>query len=76
MLDCHVLKGFGIYMIGILGRLYGCMEESQLASPVRSSLDNITRVLSQPSFLFLPLTKLPHPNTIYWAWCWQRGIGV
>ena len=22
MLDCHVLKGFGIYMIGILGRLY------------------------------------------------------
>ena len=28
-------------------------------------LDNITRVLSQPSFLFLPLTKLPHPNTIY-----------
>ena len=34
MLDCHVLKGFGIYMIGIiLGRLYGCMEEFQLASP-------------------------------------------
>ena len=22
MLDYHVLKGFGIYMIGILGRLY------------------------------------------------------
>ena len=22
MLDCHVLKGFGIYMIGILGSLY------------------------------------------------------
>ena len=22
MLDCHVLKGFGIYMIGILDRLY------------------------------------------------------
>ena len=22
LLDCHVLKGFGIYMIGILGRLY------------------------------------------------------
>ena len=21
MLDCHVLKGFGLYMIGILGRL-------------------------------------------------------
>ena len=21
MLDCHVLKGFGIYMIGILGSL-------------------------------------------------------
>ena len=38
MLDCHVLKGFGIYMIGILGSLYRCMEESQLASPVRRSL--------------------------------------
>ena len=22
LLDCHVIKGFGIYMIGILGRLY------------------------------------------------------
>ena len=22
MLDCHVLKGFGIYMIGILGSFY------------------------------------------------------
>ena len=22
MLDCHVLKGFGIYMIGMLGSLY------------------------------------------------------
>ena len=22
MLDCHVLKGFGIYMIGMLDRLY------------------------------------------------------
>ena len=22
MLDCHVLKGFGIYMIGILGSLF------------------------------------------------------
>ena len=22
MLDCHVLKGFGMYMIGILDRLY------------------------------------------------------
>ena len=22
LLDCHVLKGFGIYMIGILDRLY------------------------------------------------------
>ena len=42
-------------------------------------LDNITRVLSQPSFLFLLLTKLPHPNTIYryiGPWCRQRGIGV
>ena len=25
LLDCHVLKGFGIYMIGILGRPY-CPE--------------------------------------------------
>ena len=23
MLDCHALKGFGIYMIGILGSLSG-----------------------------------------------------
>ena len=22
LLDCHILKGFGIYMIGILDRLY------------------------------------------------------
>ena len=33
LLDCHVLKGSGIYMIGILSKLYWCMEESQLASP-------------------------------------------
>ena len=32
MLDCHVLKGFGIYMIGILGSLsdvvggFSCMS--------------------------------------------------
>ena len=25
MLDCHVLKGFGIYMIGILGSLSDVM---------------------------------------------------
>ena len=75
MLDCHVLKGFGIYMIGILGSL-----SDVVLHVVHSScniLVNITRVLSQPSFLFLPLTKLPHPNTIYrMAWCRQLGIGV
>ena len=27
MLDCHVLKGFGIYMIGILDYLYLSDEE-------------------------------------------------
>ena len=27
LLDCHVLKGFGIYMIGILDRLYWSGEE-------------------------------------------------
>ena len=41
MLDCHVLKGFSISMIGILGRLYGCMEEYQLVSPRVRSLVNI-----------------------------------
>ena len=28
MLDCHVLKGFGIYMIGILGSLSDVWEAS------------------------------------------------
>ena len=27
LLDCHVLKGFGIYMIGILGRPYCLVED-------------------------------------------------
>ena len=50
MLDCHVLKGFGIYMIGILGSL-----SDVVLHVVHSScnlLVNITRVLSQPSFSF------------------------
>ena len=69
LLDCDVLKGFGMYMIGILGRLYWCIEKSQLASPVCSSLVNI-KGLESTFFLFLPLTKLPHPNTIY-----RPGVG-
>ena len=53
MLDCHVLKGFGIYMIGILGSLsdvaggFSCMSFNH---HVISSL--ILKVLSQPSFSF------------------------
>ena len=50
MLDWHVLKGFGIYMIGILGSL-----SDVVLHVVHSScnlLVNITRVLSQPSFSF------------------------
>ena len=50
MLECHVLKGFGIYMIGILGSL-----SDVVLHVVHSScnlLVNITRVLSQPSFSF------------------------
>ena len=47
MLDCHVLKGFGIYMIGILGSL-----SDVVLHDIHSScnlLDNILKVLSQPS---------------------------
>ena len=54
------------------------MEESQLASPVCSSLVNI-KGLESTLFLFLPLTKLPHLNTIYryiGPWYRQRGIGI
>ena len=82
MLDCHVLKGFGIYMIGILGSLSDVLAGFSwlLLHVVHSTcnlLVNITRVLSQPSFLFLPLRKLPHPNTTYrMVWCRQLGIGV
>ena len=36
----------------------------------------IYKGLESTLFLLLPLTKLPHPNTIDLAWCWQRGIGV
>ena len=32
LLDCHVLKGFGIYMIGILDRLYLFGEELRTGS--------------------------------------------
>ena len=51
MLDCHVLKGFGICMIGIMGSL-----SDVLLHVVHSScniLVNITRVLSQ---LFISLS--------------------
>ena len=54
-LSC-TLKGFGIYMIEILGSSSDVVE----ASPARSfthhvrSLVNITRVWSQPSFSFCP----------------------
>ena len=27
MLDCHILKGFGIYMIGILGSLSDVLQD-------------------------------------------------
>ena len=55
LLDCHALKGFGIYMIGILDSLYGVWKPITGTRHVTSPcnlLDNITRVLSQPSFSF------------------------
>ena len=66
MLDCHVLKGFGIYMIGALGSLsdvVGGFSCTSFTHHVIHSL--IYKVLSQPFFLFLPPTRLPHPNTMY-----------
>ena len=48
-------KGFGIYMIGILDSLSDVWKASTGTHHVTSSynlLDNITRVLSQPSFSF------------------------
>ena len=68
LLDCHVLKGFGICMIGILDSLSDVVEalfgHSSCNLDMQSVLDNIKGIES-PFFLFRPLTKLPHPNTIY-----------
>ena len=68
LLDCHVLKGFGIYMIVILDSSSDVVEalygHSSCNLDVSSLLDNIKGIES-PFFLFRPLTKLPHPNTIY-----------
>ena len=38
LLDCHVLKGFGIYMIGILGRPYCSSGRPRLSTPPRCKL--------------------------------------
>ena len=68
LLDCHVLKGFGIYMIGILDSLSNVVEalcgHSSCNLDMQSLLDNIKGIEST-FFLFRHLTKLPHPNTIY-----------
>ena len=37
---------------------------------------SIYKGLESTLFLFLPLTKLPHPNTIYRAWCWQGVLAL
>ena len=68
------LKGSGIYMIGILGSLsdvvggFSCMY-------VHSSCNLLVNIkgLESTFFLFLPLTKLPHPNTTYR--CISHGVG-
>ena len=72
MLDCHVLEGFGIYMIGILGSLsdvVGGFSCTSFTHHVISSCNLLVNIkgLESTFFLFLPLTKLPHPNTIYLA---------
>ena len=76
MLDCHVLKGFGIYMIGILGSLFdvvgGFSRMSFTPRIIYSLIYN--KGLESTLFLFLPLTKLPHPNTIYRYIGWP-GVG-
>ena len=65
LLDCHVLKGFGIHTIGILDSLSDLWKPFSGTHHVTSSvLDNIKGIES-PFFLFRPLTKLAHPNTIY-----------
>ena len=68
LLDCHVLKGFGIYMIGILDGLPGVWKPITGTHRVTSTCNLsslIYKGLESTLFLFLPLTKLPHPNTIY-----------
>ena len=61
MLDCHVLKRSGIYMIGILGSL--CYVVLHVVHSSCNLLDNI-KGLESTFFLFRPLTKLPHPSTL------------
>ena len=60
MLDCHVLKRFGIYMIGIPGSL-----SDVVLHVVHSSCNLLVNIkgLESAFFLFQPLTKLPHPNS-------------
>ena len=62
MLDCHVLKGFGVYMIRILGSL-----SNVVLHVVHSSCNLLVNMkgLESTFFLFLPLTKLPHPNKVH-----------
>ena len=82
-LDCRVLEGFGIYMIGILGSLSDVVGGFfwLLLHVVHSScnlLDNIKKVLSQSSFSF-DLWQSCRILTRYIdisAWCRQLGIGV
>ena len=72
LLDCHVLKGFGIYMIGILDSLSDVVEalfgHPSCNLDMQSLLDNIEGIES-PFFPFRPLTKLPHP----YIRCTSRG---
>ena len=58
--------------------MWCCMS---IAHHVISSCNLLVNIkgLESTLFLFRPLTKLPHPNTIYryiGAWCRERGIGV
>ena len=62
ILDCHVLKGFGIHMIGILGNLsdvvggFSCTSFTHHASSSCNPLVNI-KGLESTFFLLQPLTK-------------------
>ena len=79
LLDCHALKGFGIYMIGILDSLSGVLKPIAGTHHVTSTcnLSSIpSKEIESPFFLFRPLTKLSHPNTIYRAWCWQWVLAL